>query len=117
MIIFSSIVQHHTTVYQCLAGDILCPVQLLTAIFSLDILHLHKSILCVLSCLPVSCLIFFPFQYSRHFLYSSPAQPLGPEDLVWKMVCYCFLSLFMFMFLILFLTASSHKEHNIRLAR
>lgn len=27
-------------------------------------------------------------QYSWHFLYSSPAQPLGPEDLVWKMVCY-----------------------------
>lgn len=26
-------------------------------------------------------------QYSRHFLYSSPAQPLGPEDLVWRMVC------------------------------
>ncbi|KAL5161375.1 hypothetical protein HKD37_07G018659 [Glycine soja] len=25
----------------------------------------------------------------RHFLYSSPDQPLGPEDLVWKMVCYC----------------------------
>ncbi|KOM51165.1 hypothetical protein LR48_Vigan08g199200 [Vigna angularis] len=24
-------------------------------------------------------------KYSRHFLYSSPAQPLGPEDLVWKM--------------------------------
>ena len=27
------------------------------------------------------------FQYSRHFLYSSPAQPLGPEDLTWRMVC------------------------------
>jgi hypothetical protein len=26
-------------------------------------------------------------QYSRHFLYSSPAQPLGPEDLTWRMVC------------------------------
>ncbi|KAJ9185603.1 hypothetical protein P3X46_005215 [Hevea brasiliensis] len=26
-------------------------------------------------------------QYSRHFLYSSPAQSLGPEDLVWRMVC------------------------------
>ncbi|RZB79354.1 putative arabinosyltransferase ARAD1 isoform B [Glycine soja] len=25
-------------------------------------------------------------KYSRHFLYSSPAQPLGPEDLVWKMM-------------------------------
>lgn len=25
-------------------------------------------------------------QYSRHFLYSSPAQPLGPEDLVWRMI-------------------------------
>jgi hypothetical protein len=25
-------------------------------------------------------------QYSRHFLYSSPAQPLGPEDLVWRMM-------------------------------
>ncbi|KAG4979287.1 hypothetical protein JHK82_032536 [Glycine max] len=24
-------------------------------------------------------------KYSRHFLYSSPALPLGPEDLVWKM--------------------------------
>ncbi|KAK9156550.1 hypothetical protein Scep_003124 [Stephania cephalantha] len=23
--------------------------------------------------------------YSRHFLYSSPAQPLGPEDLTWRM--------------------------------
>ncbi|KAJ0013777.1 hypothetical protein Pint_21061 [Pistacia integerrima] len=30
-------------------------------------------------------------QYSRHFLYSSPAQPLGPEDLVWRMVCTLFL--------------------------
>ncbi|XLR36219.1 hypothetical protein HN51_045552 [Arachis hypogaea] len=26
------------------------------------------------------------WQYSRHFLYSSPAQPLGPEDLVWRMM-------------------------------
>uniref|UniRef100_A0A1J3EXI2 Putative arabinosyltransferase ARAD1 n=1 Tax=Noccaea caerulescens TaxID=107243 RepID=A0A1J3EXI2_NOCCA len=26
-------------------------------------------------------------QYSRHFLYSSHAQPLGPEDLTWRMVC------------------------------
>ncbi|KAI4295285.1 hypothetical protein L6164_035347 [Bauhinia variegata] len=25
-------------------------------------------------------------KYSRHFLYSSPAQPLGPEDLVWRMM-------------------------------
>ncbi|KAI5387881.1 hypothetical protein KIW84_073827 [Lathyrus oleraceus] len=25
-------------------------------------------------------------KYSRHFLFSSPAQPLGPEDLVWKMM-------------------------------
>ncbi|TKY67862.1 arabinosyltransferase ARAD1 [Spatholobus suberectus] len=25
-------------------------------------------------------------KYSRHFLYSSPAQSLGPEDLVWKMM-------------------------------
>ncbi|XP_019422356.1 PREDICTED: probable arabinosyltransferase ARAD1 [Lupinus angustifolius] len=25
-------------------------------------------------------------KYSRHFIYSSPAQPLGPEDLVWKMM-------------------------------
>lgn len=25
-------------------------------------------------------------QFSRHFLYSSPAQPLGPEDLTWRMV-------------------------------
>ncbi|GMH09112.1 hypothetical protein Nepgr_010952 [Nepenthes gracilis] len=25
-------------------------------------------------------------KYSRHFLYSSPAQPLGPEDLVWRMI-------------------------------
>ncbi|XP_028793574.1 probable arabinosyltransferase ARAD1 [Neltuma alba] len=25
-------------------------------------------------------------KYSRHFLYSSPAQPLGPEDLVWRML-------------------------------
>ncbi|KAK0593138.1 hypothetical protein LWI29_031671 [Acer saccharum] len=25
-------------------------------------------------------------QYSRHFMYSSPAQPLGPEDLVWRMM-------------------------------
>ncbi|KAK9170593.1 hypothetical protein Syun_002733 [Stephania yunnanensis] len=24
--------------------------------------------------------------YSRHFLYSSPAQPLGPEDLTWRMI-------------------------------
>ncbi|KAF5442546.1 hypothetical protein F2P56_035191 [Juglans regia] len=25
-------------------------------------------------------------KYSGHFLYSSPAQPLGPEDLVWRMM-------------------------------
>ncbi|KAH0931653.1 hypothetical protein HID58_008770 [Brassica napus] len=25
-------------------------------------------------------------QYSRHFIYSSPAQPLGPEDLTWRMI-------------------------------
>ncbi|KFK25917.1 hypothetical protein AALP_AA8G180000 [Arabis alpina] len=25
-------------------------------------------------------------QYSLHFLYSSPAQPLGPEDLTWRMI-------------------------------
>ncbi|GMN19337.1 hypothetical protein TIFTF001_050917 [Ficus carica] len=25
-------------------------------------------------------------EYSRHFIYSSPAQPLGPEDLVWRMM-------------------------------
>ncbi|XLS56364.1 hypothetical protein HN51_006119 [Arachis hypogaea] len=25
-------------------------------------------------------------KYSRHFLYSSPAQPLGPKDLVWRMM-------------------------------
>ncbi|KAL9682746.1 hypothetical protein QQ045_014553 [Rhodiola kirilowii] len=25
-------------------------------------------------------------KYSRHSIYSSPAQPLGPEDLVWRMV-------------------------------
>ncbi|KAJ4721043.1 Exostosin family protein [Melia azedarach] len=25
-------------------------------------------------------------QYSRHFLYSHPAQPLGPEDFVWRMI-------------------------------
>ncbi|CAM8978940.1 unnamed protein product [Rhodiola kirilowii] len=25
-------------------------------------------------------------KYSRHFIYSSPAQPLGPEDLVWRMM-------------------------------
>ncbi|KAL8142698.1 hypothetical protein V2J09_015730 [Rumex salicifolius] len=25
-------------------------------------------------------------KYSRHFLYSSPAQPLGPEDLAWRMI-------------------------------
>ncbi|KAJ1285886.1 hypothetical protein BS78_03G312300 [Paspalum vaginatum] len=25
-------------------------------------------------------------KYSRHFLYSSPAQPLGPEDLSWRMI-------------------------------
>ncbi|KAJ6951989.1 arabinosyltransferase ARAD1, partial [Populus alba x Populus x berolinensis] len=24
--------------------------------------------------------------YSRHFIYSSPALPLGPEDLVWRMM-------------------------------
>jgi len=65
---------------------------MLVAIMSLDILHLHKLILRALPCLPVWRLTFFPFQYSRHFLYSSPAQPLGPEDLVWKMVCYCFFS-------------------------
>jgi hypothetical protein len=55
-----------------------------------------------LSCLTFWCLMFFPFQYSRHFLFSSPAQPLGPEDLVWKMVCYCLFSYFIFLFLILF---------------
>ncbi|KAK6926168.1 Exostosin, GT47 domain [Dillenia turbinata] len=25
-------------------------------------------------------------KYSRHFLYSHPAQPLGPEDLTWRMI-------------------------------
>ncbi|XP_037407045.1 probable arabinosyltransferase ARAD1 isoform X2 [Triticum dicoccoides] len=25
-------------------------------------------------------------KYSKHFLYSSPAQPLGPEDLTWRMI-------------------------------
>ncbi|KAF6163873.1 hypothetical protein GIB67_024728 [Kingdonia uniflora] len=25
-------------------------------------------------------------KYARHFLYSSPAQPLGPEDLAWRMI-------------------------------
>ncbi|KVI07513.1 Exostosin-like protein, partial [Cynara cardunculus var. scolymus] len=25
-------------------------------------------------------------KYTRHFLYSHPAQPLGPEDLVWRMM-------------------------------
>ncbi|WCJ38823.1 Exostosin family protein [Euphorbia peplus] len=25
-------------------------------------------------------------KYARHFIYSSPAQPLGPEDLVWRMM-------------------------------
>lgn len=25
-------------------------------------------------------------KYSRHFLYSSPAKPLGAEDLVWRMM-------------------------------
>ncbi|KAB2071666.1 hypothetical protein ES319_A08G238300v1 [Gossypium barbadense] len=25
-------------------------------------------------------------EYSRHFVYSNPAQPLGPEDLVWRMM-------------------------------
>ncbi|XVE62273.1 hypothetical protein DITRI_Ditri06bG0105000 [Diplodiscus trichospermus] len=25
-------------------------------------------------------------EYSRHFMYSSPAQPLGPEDLAWRMM-------------------------------
>ncbi|XP_010525049.1 PREDICTED: probable arabinosyltransferase ARAD1 [Tarenaya hassleriana] len=25
-------------------------------------------------------------QYARHFIYSSPAQPLGPEDLTWRMI-------------------------------
>ncbi|KAL1539864.1 putative arabinosyltransferase ARAD1 [Salvia divinorum] len=25
-------------------------------------------------------------KYSRHFVYSHPAQPLGPEDLVWRMM-------------------------------
>ncbi|KAF3441280.1 hypothetical protein FNV43_RR15193 [Rhamnella rubrinervis] len=25
-------------------------------------------------------------KYSKHFIYSSPAQPLGPEDLVWRMM-------------------------------
>ncbi|XP_024021205.1 probable arabinosyltransferase ARAD1 [Morus notabilis] len=25
-------------------------------------------------------------KYSRHFVYSNPAQPLGPEDLVWRMM-------------------------------
>ncbi|XWS65076.1 hypothetical protein CRYUN_Cryun05aG0059700 [Craigia yunnanensis] len=25
-------------------------------------------------------------EYSRHFVYASPAQPLGPQDLVWRMM-------------------------------
>ncbi|KAL2921428.1 putative arabinosyltransferase ARAD1 [Bienertia sinuspersici] len=28
----------------------------------------------------------FLAKYSRHFLYSNPAQPLGPEDLTWRMI-------------------------------
>ncbi|KAG5542496.1 hypothetical protein RHGRI_022143 [Rhododendron griersonianum] len=27
-------------------------------------------------------------KYSRHFLHSHPAQPLGPEDLVWRMIYF-----------------------------
>lgn len=32
--------------------------------------------------------LFTNIQYSRHFLYSSPALPLGPEDLTWRMVSW-----------------------------
>ncbi|KAL9253870.1 putative arabinosyltransferase ARAD1 [Drosera capensis] len=28
---------------------------------------------------------YYLAKYSKHFLYSSPAQPLGPEDLAWRM--------------------------------
>ncbi|XP_021752272.1 probable arabinosyltransferase ARAD1 [Chenopodium quinoa] len=28
----------------------------------------------------------FLAMYSRHFIYSNPAQPLGPEDLTWRMI-------------------------------
>ena len=31
-------------------------------------------------------LLVMHLQYSRHFIYSSPAQALGPEDLTWRMV-------------------------------
>ncbi|KAG6383016.1 hypothetical protein SASPL_157249 [Salvia splendens] len=50
----------------------------------------------VSGCIPVivSDELEFPFEgildyrkYLRHFVYSHPAQPLGPEDLVWRMVC------------------------------
>ena len=34
-------------------------------------------------------------QFSRHFLYSSPAQPLGPEDLTWRMVISLTLLIFL----------------------
>lgn len=35
-------------------------------------------------------------------MYSSPAQPLGPEDLVWRMVCYSLLPLKILLILYLF---------------
>ncbi|XP_022852749.1 probable arabinosyltransferase ARAD1 isoform X3 [Olea europaea var. sylvestris] len=44
----------------------------------------------VSGCIPVviSDELELPFEHSRHFLYSHPAQPMGPEELVWRMVCY-----------------------------
>uniref|UniRef100_M4CWI7 Exostosin GT47 domain-containing protein n=1 Tax=Brassica campestris TaxID=3711 RepID=M4CWI7_BRACM len=65
----------------CPAGDTPSSARLFDAIVS--------------GCIPVvvSDELELPFEgildyrkYSRHFLYSSPAQPLGPEDLTWRMI-------------------------------
>nr|GEX36156.1 probable arabinosyltransferase ARAD1 [Tanacetum cinerariifolium] len=41
--------------------------------------HLHAKEKCI-------NITDFISAYVRHFLYSHPAQPLGPEDLVWRMM-------------------------------
>lgn len=104
------------SIYQCLADDILCPVQMLVAIISLD-LHLHNLILCALSCLPVCCLIFFSLFSTRGI--SCILVQLNRWVLkTWfgKWFVTAFFS-YVSVYNTLFNSKFSHKEHNVRLAR
>jgi hypothetical protein len=55
-------------------------------IVEVSIYHFFCSMSSIDSILMSNKLVVIYLQYSRHFLYSSPAQPLGPEDLTWRMV-------------------------------